>query len=231
MKDRLKKIMTSLSEWREQVNTIATVAEPSEAQTVELTELRGKLTAGETEYRAALDAEGDTEVAVTAEDRARRELRPKARLTSYIGATVDATPFTGAEAEFAAAHACRAGFMPLEMLLPEAREERDVTPGVTAPGATATIAPFSVRADGQRRARDSVSDGRVWPSELSGPDDASDGGGAGAGLRCSRDGGGVPARHADAQAGERRVRGSSRRPGAVAGHGGIAAGRDRYGAR
>ena len=143
MTERLTKIMRSLSEWREKVNTIAAVAEPTEAQTAELTELRTKLTAGETEYREALDAEGDEvrDVTVSAEDRERLELRSKTGLGHYIAAAVNGTQLPSEAAEYAAACGVDGGQAPVDLLETREVETREVTPGVIAPGATAPIAP------------------------------------------------------------------------------------------
>ena len=131
MTERLKKIRRSMSEWRAKVNTLAAVDEPSDAQTAEIVELRGKLTTGETEYREALDAEGDEvrDVHVSAEERERRELRGKARLSGYMRAAINGKILDGAEAECSAAYECP-GAVPHEMFHVEERqrEERAETP-------------------------------------------------------------------------------------------------------
>ena len=130
MTERLKKIRRSMSEWRAKVNTLAAVDEPSDAQTAEIVELRGKLTTGETEYREALDAEGDEvrDVHVSAEERERRELRGKARLSGYMRAAINGKILDGAEAECSAAYECP-GAVPHEMFQEERqREERAETP-------------------------------------------------------------------------------------------------------
>ena len=139
MKERLTKIMRDMSEWREKVNELAIVAEPTEAQTAELVELRSKLTAGETEYRNALDAEGDTETGeVTAEERERRQLVGKVRVGRFFEHAISGRPIDGAEAEVGPAFTAAAGDIPLELFEDRehgqgAVEHRAVTP---VPGTT-----------------------------------------------------------------------------------------------
>ena len=144
MTERLKKILRSMSEWREAVNTIAAISEPTDAQAAELTELRTKLTAGETEYREALDAEGDeVRDGLTGEERERRELRSKARLSAYMRTAINGSQLAGAEAECSAAYACP-GAVPLELFEREdrQREERAVTTAPsTADQTLASIVP------------------------------------------------------------------------------------------
>ena len=120
-------------------------------QSNELEKLTGEAQAIEVEFRAALAAEPPndsttrTAPAGDPEERERAEIRGRARLTSYVAAAANGEPFDGAEREYADSMGCRGGYMPVDMLIPEIRERqpemRAVTPGVTAPGATAPIAP------------------------------------------------------------------------------------------
>lgn len=146
MKKRLTKIMRSMSEWTKEINTLAAVEEPTESQITSLRELREKSIKGHDEYQAALDAEGDTEhrdVNVSAEERERRELRGKARLSSYMRAAINGKILDGAEAECSAAYECP-GAVPLEVFHAEEREreERAETPAPsTADQTLASIVP------------------------------------------------------------------------------------------
>ena len=149
----LQKIQLRQSETREKINTLLGVEDRTAEQTTELETLTARMSELETEFRAALSAEPPDDSTSTSatltgdpEDRERLELRSKARLTNYVSAAANGEAFDGAEAEYASAMGCRGGYMPVDMFMPEARERqqpeiRVVTPSVTAPGATAAIAP------------------------------------------------------------------------------------------
>ena len=116
-----QKLSIRLSEIRQRLNEIAGLE--GDAFTDEIRQESARLTVEfrdkETQYRAALTAEGDeaerraawTE---TAEDRERRELRGRSRLSRYINAAIETRGVEGAEAEFAAACECP-GLVPLEL--------------------------------------------------------------------------------------------------------------------
>ena len=103
-------------------------------------EQRGELDAAQTEYRsteeklrAAIMAEGVTETRTgpDAEERERRELRSKARVSDFVSSALTGRPVGGASGEYAAAVGVP-GLMPLDLLSgPEVREveTRAVTPG------------------------------------------------------------------------------------------------------
>ena len=75
-----------LSEIREKLNDLNAVAEPSDAQREQETGLVAELKTGETEYRAALQAEGDARTEPTVEvDAAALEYRS---LGAHRGASV-----------------------------------------------------------------------------------------------------------------------------------------------
>ena len=118
-----QKISVRLSEIRQRLNEVAGLE--GDAFTDEIRQESDKLTTEyrdkETQYRAALTAEGNEAeqraagaVAETAEDRERRELRGRARLARYVSAAISRQPVSGAEAEYAAAEDC-AGLVPLQL--------------------------------------------------------------------------------------------------------------------
>ena len=118
-----QKISVRLSEIRQRLNEVAGLE--GNAFTDEIRQESDKLTTEyrdkETQYRAALTAEGNEAeqraagaVAETAEDRERRELRGRARLARYVSAAISRQPVSGAEAEYAAAEDC-AGLVPLQL--------------------------------------------------------------------------------------------------------------------
>ena len=82
MNEKLRRIMARQSETRERLNALLAIDEPSDAETRELTDLRGKAQGLETELREAL-AEPETatdpgepgSVTVDAETRERLEIR------------------------------------------------------------------------------------------------------------------------------------------------------------
>ena len=148
---KIQKIQLRQSEVRQKLNELLGVEDRTAEQSTELETLTGEGQRLEVEYRAAVVAEppaDDTTRTAPAgdpEERERAEIRGRARLTSYVAAAANGEPFDGAEREYADSMGCRGGHMPVDMLIPEIRERqpetRAVTPGVTAPGATAPIAP------------------------------------------------------------------------------------------
>ena len=72
------------------------------------------------------DDEGDTE------DRERRDLRRKVRLSSYVGAAIETRAVDGAEAEYNAAIGLPGNRFPLELLAPERRTESRATTNADA---------------------------------------------------------------------------------------------------
>ena len=98
--------------------------------------------------RTALSAEDgeETEVTVDGEERERREIRSRARVSEYVSRVVNQTPETGAESELTAAYGLSPGQMPIAMLAPvegDARREiRALTPGPDAPAGTQAPIPY-----------------------------------------------------------------------------------------
>jgi len=152
MNETLRKLMTRQSELRETINTLAAKTDRTDSEETELRSAREESTKLETEYRSALAAStddggdgagGDGAGFVDAEERERRELRAKTGIGAFVRAAVDGKNLDEAAAEYASACDVAGGLMPVDMLLTETREREDraVTPGVVAPGATAPIAP------------------------------------------------------------------------------------------
>lgn len=141
MTEAQRRALTKNSECRSRLNELQTAAEPDSAA---IEAAAKAYSDSEVEVRAALaaDDEGEhAEVVVDAEERARRELRSKSRAGNFVNATIGGHNLTGVEAEYAAACKMPTGYMPIELLQDDAPELRAVTPGVTAPGATAAVAP------------------------------------------------------------------------------------------
>ena len=159
-----QKISVRLSEIRQRLNEVAGLE--GDAFTDEIRQESDKLTTEyrdkETQYRAALTAEGNEAeqraagaVSETAEDRERRELRGRARLASYVNAAISGQPVSGADAEYAAAEGC-AGLVPLQLFggtaeeraaewrarLNGSVEHRAVTPGPADASVQRTQAPI-----------------------------------------------------------------------------------------
>ena len=159
-----QKISVRLSEIRQRLNEVAGLE--GDAFTDEIRQESDKLTTEyrdkETQYRAALTAEGNEAeqraagaVSETAEDRERRELRGRARLAGYVSAAISGQPVSGADAEYAAAEDC-AGLVPLQLFggtaeeraaewrarLNGSVEHRAVTPGPADASVQRTQAPI-----------------------------------------------------------------------------------------
>ncbi len=95
----------------------------------------------EVRLQSAILSEDGTETTVTprgdAEERERIELRGRARVGDFVAAALTGQPVRGASAEYAEAEGV-AGLMPLDLLEPEGREARAVTPGPSAETVAAT---------------------------------------------------------------------------------------------
>ena len=144
---KTQQVQLRQSEVRQKLNELLGVEARTDEQTTELETLTSEAQSLEVEFRAAVAAEpadddGTRTPTGDPEERERIEIRSKARLTNYVSAAANGEAFSGAEAEFASAMGCRGNHMPIDMLMASREpEERAVTPGVTAPGATAAIAP------------------------------------------------------------------------------------------
>ena len=131
MNDKLRRIFVRQSETRERLNVLGALAELTPEQETERTALAGKMGEIETELRAALaepDVSGDVAIETTElapEERERRELRGKARLSEYVSAAITGRTVGGAEAEYADAEGCP-GLVPITMVGPT-MEERAVS--------------------------------------------------------------------------------------------------------
>ena len=141
-----------VSEIRERLSTINGL--PADHRTDEIKAERdtviGDYAEAEKEYRSAVIAEKDDPTIVTlsdldAETRERIDLRNRASIGRYLGATLNNTLLDGAEAELSAAFKV-GGNMPLAMLAhepaPLTPEQRAVTPGVNATTVTEPTADF-----------------------------------------------------------------------------------------
>ena len=126
-----QKLTIRLSSCRQKLNDLLGVEERSDEQNTELETLTAEVQKTEPELRAAIAAEGEEVVETTVEkpeDRERRELRGKARLSKYIGAAITGRLLDGAEKEAAEAFNCP-GMVPLQMFeRREAQEDRAITP-------------------------------------------------------------------------------------------------------
>ena len=103
------------SEIRERLNTFAATADPlTEEQRAEVNTLTAEFTDVETKWRAATIAEAErlemfaTDPEPDAEEREKRALAGRARLGAYLDAAKGGIGVSGAEAELADAHECRA---------------------------------------------------------------------------------------------------------------------------
>ena len=142
MTKAMRKVTIAMSEKRQRINALLnSEADPTEEERAELTKLTDEIQGLEVEFRAAVAAEENVEPGEvrkrsrprkTAETRERRELRSKARVHRYIGASLDMRAVDGVEAEYAAAEG-KPGSFPLKLLAPdvEVRAATDVEAGVT----------------------------------------------------------------------------------------------------
>ena len=145
MDDKIKAALAKSSECRSRLNELATATEPDSAA---LETAQKEYEASEVEVRAALaadDADAEVDAEVDAEARERTEIRSRSKLANFVMAALNGQQPNGAEGELSAAYGCPAGQFPVELLMgaaePRVREIRALTPGVTAPGATAGITP------------------------------------------------------------------------------------------
>ena len=147
---RLQKIQIAQSETREAINNLLNTDDRTDAQNADLRTLTAKMAETETEYRAALAAEGDSEreareaaqaAGVDPEMRERLELRGRSTLTAFLLAALSGRMPDGAEAEFAAAHHAPAGHVPIDLFESDRpRETRAATPAAST-GTGTTVAP------------------------------------------------------------------------------------------
>ena len=146
MNENLKAAMLANSQARTKLNTLQAAETPDATAIASAT---GEWRESEESLRTALATTPDDPAPVDdREHRERLELREKSSLSAYIAAAVEGTSVTGAEAELAAACGCKAGFLPLDMLL-ETRElppveHRAVTPLPSSgeyQGAQAAVVP------------------------------------------------------------------------------------------
>ena len=123
---------------RERINGLLGKSDRTDEETAELRSLTEEGTRLETEYRAAVVAEPETE-ASGGEAVEVRMLQGLARVGAYVAAAVTGQGLRGAEAEYAEARGCP-GLMPLDLLGPaETRTEaRAVTPGPSDETVTST---------------------------------------------------------------------------------------------
>ena len=147
---RLQSIQMRQSETREAINVLLNTDDRSDEQNAELRTLTATMATAETEYRAALSAEGDTEretreaaqaAGVDPETREKLELRGRSSVGAFLLAALQGRVPSGAEAEYAAAHNAPAGEIPMD-LWESGRpvETRAATPAPST-GAGVTVAP------------------------------------------------------------------------------------------
>ena len=127
-----QKIELRMSEARSKLNALLDVAieERSDDQKAEIVSLSESLQSLEPELRAALLAEPEQPETLDAEkpeDRERRELRGKAKLSGFIAAVLEDRRIDGAELEVSQAFNC-SGKVPLEMFEREDVGDRAITP-------------------------------------------------------------------------------------------------------
>ena len=142
-----QKLTIRLSEIREKLNELLGIDKRTDEQNTEMSALTAEAQKLEPELRAAIVVEGSEAAAAEAdapdaETRERRELRSKARLSTYVAAAMNGRAVDGAAAECSAAHGCP-GAVPLELFDRAGPvEERAVTPGpATADTSLAPIVP------------------------------------------------------------------------------------------
>ena len=144
MTDKTRQILIRQSETRQRINELAAVDEPTEAQELERKKLAATMGEIEREFRAALaepDTSRDVSIETTElepEERERRELRGKARLTGYVSAALTGQPVSGAEAAYADAEGCP-GMVPISMMEPSAEERQRETRAVSEAPADADL--------------------------------------------------------------------------------------------
>ena len=131
-----QRLEVELSQIRTKLRELLAADSPTPEQRSEMDALVERSQGAETEFRAAVIAEGQPEqrAELDAEVRERIELRSKASLSGYLLAAAKGRLVSGAEAELSAAAGCNQGGIPLELwdVPSEQRSEsRDVTPAPT----------------------------------------------------------------------------------------------------
>ena len=150
MTEKLRRIMARQSETRERLNHLLGIDEPSDAETRELTDLRGKAQGLEVELREALD---DPESAiepgepggatVDPETRERLEIRERTGIAHFINAAIGGRAVDGAAAEYAAAVGVPAmGHVPMSIFRHGRPETRAITPGPAVDGVVQPVVPY-----------------------------------------------------------------------------------------
>ena len=126
------------SEIRTKLNELAGAESLTDEQRTEVDALTQEYADNQVRYRAALVSEDTQESTVEtpdAEERERRELRGKARVSDFLASALTGRPVAGASAEYADAVGCP-GRVPLDLL--DTPEERAVTPGPASETVTST---------------------------------------------------------------------------------------------
>ena len=150
MTEKLRRIMQRQSETRERLNALMAKDEPTDAETRETDDLRGRAQTIEVELREAL-AEPETAtdpgepggVTVDAETRERLEIRSRTGVAEYINAAICGRAVDGAAAEYAAAVGVPAmGHLPLSIFPAGQPETRAITPGPAVDGVSQPVVPY-----------------------------------------------------------------------------------------
>lgn len=126
-----QKLELKLSEQRQKLNELAGLDKLTEEQLAEMRALQSEHAATEVQFRAAVAAEpaeirlsGD---GLTAEQRARAELRSRVSLGRYVQAAAGSRGVDGAELEFCQSLNMTSDQLPLELLAPEMRATTDAS--------------------------------------------------------------------------------------------------------
>ena len=132
-----QRLEVELSQIRTKLRELLAADSPTPEQRSEMDALVERSQGAETEFRAAVIAEGQPEqrAELDAEVRERIELRSKASLSAYLIAAAKGRLVSGAEAELCAAASCDG--IPLELWdvpAEQRSESRDVTPAPTTVG-------------------------------------------------------------------------------------------------
>ena len=138
-----------LSEIREKLNDLNTVADQTDAQKTEERDLIASQKTVEVEYREALTAEGDERTTPTpdAEERERLQLVSRASLGAIFARAVEHRATAGAESELQAALDLAANQVPVDLLRAPV-EHRAITPAPTHVGASEQPVLMPIFADG-----------------------------------------------------------------------------------
>ena len=139
-----------LSEFREKLNDLNAITEPTDAQKTEEGALLASMKSTEIEYRAALTQEGEqhaTEEGDPAETEY-REILARANTGKILTAYVEHRQTDGAEAEIQQARGLNANQIPLDLLRLPAVETRGVTSGPATVGVSEQPAIMPVFARG-----------------------------------------------------------------------------------